>query len=72
MAPTGTLKLFFMDAAAAQDARDAHLAPVVFRIVAEAQPWLPHYYVMQRLSRVQQDSNRSRWVIEVGYQEVML
>lgn len=69
-APTGTLRLFFLDATAAQAARDAHLAAVAPTIADESMPWLPQRYVMTRLSRIQQETNGKRWVLEVGYQEI--
>lgn len=69
-ASTGTMRLFFMDFAAADAARRFHRAPAVFRAVTDI-PWLPAAYVPNGpLRRAQQSENMLRWVLEVPFQEV--
>ncbi|KTR77430.1 hypothetical protein NS234_07440 [Microbacterium oxydans] len=67
---TGTMRLFFMNQAAAEAARRFHLATATFRtITTDAR--LPARYVPQGVIRnAQQNVNDKRWVLEIQFQEL--
>ncbi len=67
---TGTLKLFFLDAASCAAARNAHMQAATFTVDAPDQPWLPAAYVPNGTIRREQQENRKRWMLEVDYQEL--
>lgn len=70
-ARTGTLRLLFWDAAAAEAARVFHRAPALFYTFSDM-VWLPAVYVPNGPVRpAQRAENLKRWVLEVPFQEVL-
>ncbi|QMU97977.1 hypothetical protein FVO59_12775 [Microbacterium esteraromaticum] len=67
-ARTGTLRLLFVSAEAAEIARVFHRAPAVFTATSDL-PWVPAAYVPTGTIRTMQQAG-ARWVLEVPFQEV--
>jgi hypothetical protein len=68
-ARTGTMRLLFLDAAAADAARQFHRAPATFTTVSSL-AWVPTKYVPNGPIRAVQQDGEARWVLEVPYQEL--
>lgn len=68
-ARTGTLRLLFWDAASAEAARQFHCAAATFT-TANTLPWVPAAYVPNGSIHPAQQQNRSRWILEVPFQEI--
>jgi len=65
----GTMQLFFLSHAAAEAARQFHLAAATFTITS-TDARLPARYVPQGGIRKVQQTISSRWVLEVAFQEL--
>lgn len=68
-ARTGTLRLLFATSADAESARVFHRAPAVF-LTASTLAWVPAAYVPAGPIHPIQQETRTRWILEVPFQEV--
>lgn len=67
----GTLHLFYMTETAANDAAQLHRIAAVFTLTTDERPTINMAYVVSGQIRVQlDDATRTRWTVDVGYQEV--
>lgn len=67
---TGTLRLFFLDAISAENARIAHAGAGYWAFLDTDQPQEAMRYVVTGTMRKYQDDSRKRWVLEVPYAEI--
>jgi hypothetical protein len=68
----GTLELFFLDAESAEACRALHESPSLFTFDDTDQPTRSMTYGVTSISPALDDQTRMRWIVTVGYQEVIL
>lgn len=66
----GVLKLFFEDAASAENARAKHATAGTWYYLDTDQPQEAMWYAVNGTVRKYQSDNRKRWILEVPYNEV--
>jgi len=66
---TGTLELFFLEKAPAWAAQEAHRTAGLFELTDTDYPEIGMTYI--RIGRMSMTLNNDRWVVSVGYQEVL-
>lgn len=72
---TGTLELFFLTEAAAEQAEQLHMLAGVFALADPDRPTIAMSYVVAdagAISRTLDPETRERWIVTVDYQEIEL